>query len=83
MIRLKAYLKWLGDRSLIKNVRPADVPINKRAMNSPTYLTKEEVKILFEELDRGIEKRPYQIKKRDYLYAAYMLRAIVHMLYAT
>ena len=71
------------ERGLLENVKPSDVPINKMKHTNPTYLTKDELKLVFKELDRSIEPQPFKVDKRDYRYAAYMIRAMAHLLYAT
>lgn len=83
MIRLKAYLKRLSEKGLLQNVSPLDVPLNKIILKNPTYLTKEELKLVFTELDKKIQEQPFRFQKRDYVYAAFMLRAMVHLFYAT
>lgn len=83
MIRLKAYIKYLSERGFLTKLRPADVPMNKTILRNPTYLTKNELKAVFKELDLWLFDDRYQKKKRDNKYAAYMLRALVNMLYAT
>jgi integrase len=83
MIRLKAYLKRLSDRGYLQNLRPSDVPMNKTILQSPTYLTKEELKVVFNEADRRLYELIENKEKRSYIHAAYMLRAAIYMLYAT
>lgn len=61
----------------------SDVPINKTILRNPTYLTSEEMKLILEESDKGLKDVLFRKKKRDYKYAAFMIRAVVHMLYAT
>ena len=83
MGRLKSYLKRLSENGLLENVRPADVPINKLKHTNPTYLTKEEMKLVFKQLDKQLDLMLFRKNKRDYKYNAFMLRAMVHLLYAT
>lgn len=83
MIRIKSYIKWLSERGYTKNLFPSDVPINKTILQSPTYLTKDELKLVFDMLDKQVEVVLTTDSKRDYIYAALQTRAIVHMLYAT
>lgn len=83
MIRLKSYVKWLSERGHLSNLAASDVPINKTILRNPTYLTSEEMKLILEELDLGLKDVLFRKKKRDYKYAAFMIRAVVHMLYAT
>jgi len=59
------------------------VPINKTILQNPTYLTKEELKRVFETVDKRLQSYIEQKVSHTYIYATYMLRAAVHMLYAT
>jgi site-specific recombinase XerD len=83
MIRIKSYIKWLSERGYTKNLFPSDVPINKTILQSPTYLTKDELKLVFDMLNKQVEVAILPNIKRDYTYAVLQTRAIVHMLYAT
>ncbi len=61
MIRLKAYIKRLSERSYLDNLRPSDIPINKVILQEPTYLTKSEMKKIIQYLDKrvmAVENRP-------------------------
>ena len=86
MIRLKAFIKRLSENGLLRELKPCDVPINKSILSNPTYLTEEELKSIFGFLNDKVafnKFNQYQSTKRDYKYSALMLRAMVHMLYAS
>jgi site-specific recombinase XerD len=83
MNRLKAYFKWLYEKGMLEDVKISEFPINKTVSTNPSYLTKSELKFIFRELDKLLLHNHYLLKKRDYEYASYQLRAMLHMLYAT
>lgn len=82
MVRLKTFIKWMYERWCLWKLRPSDVPVNKYVETYPTYLTKAELKLLFQALEKNLRK-PYKKRKQSTIYSAYMIRAATHLLFST
>lgn len=55
MSHIKAYIKWLSDKGLIKKLQPGDVPNCKVTEHRIAYLSKEELSQIFNQLEQDIE----------------------------
>lgn len=80
MTHLKAYVKWLSDSAMLSKLVAADVPRWKVIEKMPAHLTKDEMALLMKRLELDVIKANMS-GKREEIYATYLRRAVVRMLY--
>lgn len=80
LTHIKAYTKWLSDNAMLQNLVPADVPSCKVNEHSIAYLTKQELSSILKQLEQDVIDANESWNDRA-IYAAYLWRAVVRMLY--
>lgn len=82
MVKLRAYTQWLKNEGMLWDLDVIDVPVGDVPRPIPKYLTKEELKVIFDYLDKRVTQISSSSHKQE-LYNAYLYRALIRFLYTT
>lgn len=82
MTHIKAFVKRLSDNAELGTLVPSDIRRGKVIARIPAHLSKEEMSLLMQRLEKDVVHANVSGNMRD-IYNAYLWRAIVRMLYTT
>ncbi|HMG66362.1 MAG TPA: hypothetical protein VK588_01710 [Chitinophagaceae bacterium] len=82
MTHIRSYVKWLMDKGYLKSLVAADVPLHNAPRPLPKFLAKQELGQILNYLEEYVAWANNK-KAPRFIYAAYMWRALVWMLYTT
>ena len=78
MIRVKSFFTWLKWEWYAVSIKPNDIKLKRYILSNPEYYTKDEIHLLFQELEKWLSN---SFKKRLDRYNYHLWRAMMYLYY--